>query len=84
MTLVYLIFRQLLAWLALLARSDTAMTAEVLLDLLLEQRAYRTPVGAELATVCLPRTASVLVRGHLGSEASTLSRLRASFLAHRC
>jgi len=30
-TLVYLIFRQLLAWLALLARSDMAMTAEILL-----------------------------------------------------
>lgn len=31
LTLVYLIFRQLLAWLALLARSDMAMTAEILL-----------------------------------------------------
>jgi hypothetical protein len=31
LTLVYLIFRQLLAWLALMVRSDTAKTAEILL-----------------------------------------------------
>jgi putative transposase len=31
LTLVYLIFRQLLAWLALMIRSDTARTAEILL-----------------------------------------------------
>lgn len=31
LTLVYLIFRQLLGWLALLARNDAAKTAEILL-----------------------------------------------------
>jgi putative transposase len=31
LTLVYLVFRQLLSWLALMARSDAAKTAEILL-----------------------------------------------------
>ena len=31
LTLIYLIFRHLLAWLALLTRDDTAKTAEILL-----------------------------------------------------